>query len=534
MMVFLLPLAAAFDSSAWHYVQDVSVPAGTDSPVRMGLGESILDHAQLDGRDIRITENKKEIPYKLFLEPSTVSSQPIRQVHASSARASFRGVSYDADNMFDKDMSMSDGAYYQNDAGLDKATTWVVVDIGTNALTSTALVYTQDSSYSFSDIQVEGSSDGQSWSVVKQKSAVPEGSLKTIDYAPVQYRYLRFTLWHSGSIIINEIELSGESSGQLIFKAAPGKSYKVYYGNPQATQPTYNLTGIYTAATLPYAQPTGEYVNSLFDADADDDGVGIQDNCPARKNPSQADADYDGVGNSCDNCVSSVNPGQEDYDNDGVGDMCDNCPSTYNPNQLDDDFNGIGYACDDADSDGIINSKDSCVQGYDQYNTDSNRNGIGDSCEDLDNDTIPTYADNCPASNPDQADTDKDGKGDMCDNCPLVGNPDQKDENADGVGDVCEDTDLDGVAAAKDNCPRTNNSDQMDWDVDGIGDLCDNCPSNYNPDQRDKDRDGIGDSCDQADNRALENKYIVWSIIILAIVVIGFLAYMAYMSGNKK
>jgi hypothetical protein len=47
-----------------------------------------------------------------------------------------------------------------------------------------------------------------------------------------------------------------------------------------------------------------------------------------------------------------------------------------------------------------------------------------------------------------------------------------------------------------DNCPDDYNPDQADFDDDGIGDLCDNCIDIYNPDQDDLDGDGIGDSCD--------------------------------------
>ena len=71
---------------------------------------------------------------------------------------------------------------------------------------------------------------------------------------------------------------------------------------------------------------------------------------------------------------------------------------------------------------------------------------------DSDNDGFPDSIDNCASdANPDQADFDGDGQGDVCDpdddndtvgdatdNCPLVANPDQADANANGVGDACE------------------------------------------------------------------------------------------------
>ncbi len=38
----------------------------------------------------------------------------------------------------------------------------------------------------------------------------------------------------------------------------------------------------------------------------------------------------------------------------------------------------------------------------------------------------------------DETDTDSDGIGDECDNCPDTANPDQADDNDDGIGNVCE------------------------------------------------------------------------------------------------
>lgn len=106
-------------------------------------------------------------------------------------------------------------------------------------------------------------------------------------------------------------------------------------------------------------------------------------------------------------------------------------------------------------------------------------------------------------------DDDNDGILDGVDNCPLVYNPDQADTDSDGIGDVCDDSDGDGVVDAEDNCPTTYNPGQEDDDLNGIGDICDvdtdgdgvadvldNCPLVHNPDQLDTNGDGEGDVCE--------------------------------------
>lgn len=74
----------------------------------------------------------------------------------------------------------------------------------------------------------------------------------------------------------------------------------------------------------------------------------------------------------------------------------------------------------------------------------------------------------------DLPDDDGDGIENSIDNCPGLSNPDQADANDDGIGDVCEgDLDDDGVLDYLDNCPETANEGQEDFDEDGIGDVCD-------------------------------------------------------------
>jgi hypothetical protein len=84
------------------------------------------------------------------------------------------------------------------------------------------------------------------------------------------------------------------------------------------------------------------------------------------------------------------------------------------------------------------------------------------------------------------------------DNCPAAANADQADSDADGIGDVCDscpndlnnDADGDGVCGDVDNCPIVANADQADADADGIGNVCDICPND--PDN-DADGDGVCD-----------------------------------------
>ncbi len=106
---------------------------------------------------------------------------------------------------------------------------------------------------------------------------------------------------------------------------------------------------------------------------------------------------------------------------------------------------------------------------------------------DQDDDGIPDSSDDCPTVfNPvrpmdntstvsGQADFDNDGKGDVCDPCPLDAN-----------STTCtafdpNDVDGDGHPNAQDNCPSVKNVSQTDSDTDGKGDDCDPCPTVPNP-----------------------------------------------------
>jgi hypothetical protein len=71
-------------------------------------------------------------------------------------------------------------------------------------------------------------------------------------------------------------------------------------------------------------------------------------------------------------------------------------------------------------------------------------------------------------------DSDNDGLLEVDDNCPEAANPNQADLDEDGVGDVCDnDVDGDGDLNTADNCSIIANADQIDTNQEGFGNRCD-------------------------------------------------------------
>jgi hypothetical protein len=205
----------------------------------------------------------------------------------------------------------------------------------------------------------------------------------------------------------------------------------------QTPEPTATSTSVPTAVVL---------------TDSDGDGIADSiDNCPAVNDTNQTDTDEDGIGNPCDDdddndqvldnadlCLLEVGTaatsGCPDGDGDGFADAADNCPLDVNADQLNTDADAQGDVCDtDDDNDTVSDGADACPLVAGTLSNGCPSETVTATAEPVTVTPVPTTPSVVVVT-----DTDADSVPDSSDNCPTVYNLDQADSNGNGIGDVCE------------------------------------------------------------------------------------------------
>ncbi len=242
--------------------------------------------------------------------------------------------------------------------------------------------------------------------------------------------------------------------------------------------------------------------------DTDSDGLTNLQEFQNGTNPTLADTDSDTVNDGVDNCRTVANSDQLNTDGDAQGNACDTDDDNDTVLDTTDAFPLNAAASSDADADGFPGSwnaacntacqlgsaltLDNCPSNAnaDQLNTDGDAQG--NVCDtDDDNDGVLDTDDTYPLNAAESQDSDGDGTGnnadpdddndtvlDVTDNCPFKANLDQADTNGNGRGDVCENTNARIAAGWYHSCALTNVGAVMCWGQNDYGQLGDNTATN--------------------------------------------------------
>ena len=158
--------------------------------------------------------------------------------------------------------------------GRERASVFTI-DLGYKGLpTNKISLETNDINFN-REAAIEGSNDGQNWSVVSYRDVIfsyrtPkfEGAKMELNYPESNFHYYRLTVFNKDDnpIPINQVSFSGFLR-KLVFQYNPNNSYALYYDNPGARFPEYDLKNYLDYYSQDNRQPfklMGETANGAY------------------------------------------------------------------------------------------------------------------------------------------------------------------------------------------------------------------------------------------------------------------------------
>ncbi|HZS09765.1 MAG TPA: DUF3999 family protein [Blastocatellia bacterium] len=272
----LLPAAvlADFELKRWAKWREIVLGGSPSSEfVRVELDGKVFDAAQPDLDDLRVVdEQRNEVASKVVVvkpdlfpnqkKPARLSTTLIDQSKQKpefgegerNQLARFKGV-------------------------LEKEASKILIDLGARNTPSVRIELEPESTNFRRRIVVLGSNDDKDWQTVGDTEIfdIRVGKVRrqqlSIDYDEVRYRYLSVTIFNYDDqpLKMREVRVYGWPR-QLLFRREPGRSYRLFYGNPKAAAPRYDLEQLSSylkPEELPLATLGSERANESFTAETD-------------------------------------------------------------------------------------------------------------------------------------------------------------------------------------------------------------------------------------------------------------------------
>lgn len=152
--------------------------------------------------------------------------------------------------------------------------TVVTLDLGGPGIPTSRLSFHTPAANFHRDARIAGSADGNRWdelnaaAVYRYSTPRFSDSRREITYPESRYRYYRLTVENGDDLPLplGDIVLHGLAR-RVIFPAEPGAGYALYYGNPAARQPSYELERLAAwleTEDLPIAELGAQQSNPSF------------------------------------------------------------------------------------------------------------------------------------------------------------------------------------------------------------------------------------------------------------------------------
>ena len=157
---------------------------------------------------------------------------------------------------------------------VDTQSSVLILDSGSQGIPTTRLSFQTRAVNFHRDVTIEVSNDRENWqwqgeaAVYSYDTPKFVGSRLEVNYPESRHRYYRMTVQNRDNppLPLEDITLFGVER-KVIFQAQPGGDYALYYGNPDALRPSYDLERVlpyFETASLPAATLGAQQVNPAF------------------------------------------------------------------------------------------------------------------------------------------------------------------------------------------------------------------------------------------------------------------------------